>query len=254
MGKIAILVYGIVCYASFLVTILYAIGFVGNFVVPKSIDSGTAGAALPAIAINVFLLLLFAIQHTIMARPRFKKWWTQRIPKSIERSTFVLFASLLLLLLFWQWRPMPSAIWSFDSGPVHWILTAICFTGWALVFYSSFLIDHFDLFGLRQVYLHWTDKPYTQKRFSTPTLYRFVRNPLMLGFLIAFWSAPVMTQGRLLFAAVSTAYIFFGVRLEERDLANALGDPYRHYHRKTSMIIPMPPREATSDKKAESVG
>lgn len=235
-----VMLYGLVCYFAFFGAILYAIGFVGNFVVPKSIDTGIIESPAKAVAIDALLLGLFAIQHTIMARPGFKKWWTRYVPVQIERSTFVLAASLLLMLLFWQWRPMPGVVWSVEHELAGALLTGISLIGWGLVFYSSFLIDHFDLFGLRQTFFHWRSWTYTHPPFKKPLLYQLVRNPLMLGFLLAFWATPVMTQGHLLFAGLSTAYILVGIQFEERDLLRILGEDYRLYRRRTPMIFPWP--------------
>ncbi len=238
MKKILFLKYGLAGYASFLVTILYAIGFVGNLWVPKGIDAGAAGPAGPSILINVLLMALFAIQHTVMARPAFKRIWTKIVPEPLERSTFVLFTSAVLLLLFWQWRPMPEVVWEAGNALAAKVLLGVYFAGWAMVFYSSFLIDHFDLFGMRQVALYFQGKAYSPKPFRTPGLYRYVRNPLMLGFVIMMWSAPMMSQGRLLFALVVTAYIFIGIRFEEKDIGDALGEEYARYRAATPMIFP----------------
>lgn len=238
MSKILSFTYGLIAYAAFLIAILYAIGFVGSFVVPKNINSGTAGPIGISILINAFLLALFAIQHTIMARPGFKKWWTQITPVQIERSTFVLIASLILLLLYWQWRPMPTVLWSVDNAVGKSILVAINLLGWALVFYSSFLIDHFDLFGLRQVYLYLVGKEYTHPIFRKISLYKRIRHPLMLGFLLAFWSTPLMSLGHLLFSGLTTAYIFIGIQFEERDLLQHLGEDYTRYRKETPMVLP----------------
>jgi protein-S-isoprenylcysteine O-methyltransferase Ste14 len=245
--------YGLVCYAAFFVTILYAIGFVANLGVPKSIDSGVAGPVGQAVVINVLLLSLFVVQHTIMARPAFKRWWTQYVPKPVERSTFVLFSSLILLLVFWQWRPIAGGLWRIEDPLARGMLYGISFMGWALVFYASFLIDHFDLFGLRQVYSHLRRREYTHPEFQTPLLYRLVRNPLMLGFLIAFWFTPDMTYGHLLFAGLTTGYIFFGVSFEERDLAKILGEDYLRYRERTPMILPLPRRKSVEDEAGRPV-
>lgn len=236
--------YGAVSYVLFLGTFLYLIGFVGNYLVPKSIDSGAEGPVGQAVIINVVLIALLGLQHSIMARPRFKTWWTKFIPKPIERSTFVLFTNLLLLLLVWQWRPMTAIVWQVDHSIGRSLLTGLSFGGWALVLYSTFLIDHFDLFGMRQVFLHLRGRPYAQVPFVTPLLYKIVRNPLMLGFVTAFWFTPTMTQGHLLFAIVTTAYILVGISLEERDAAEELGDGYRRYRANTPMLLPWPRKKS----------
>ena len=217
-------------------------GFVGNFAVPKSIDSGSQGAGATAILVNVLLVGLFAAQHTIMARPGFKTWWTSFVPAPMGRSTFVLITSLLLGLLYWQWRPLPETVWLVEFAPLRAILIALSFVGWGIVLYSSFLIDHFDLFGLRQVTLHLRGLPYRHHPFMERSLYKFIRHPLMAGFLIAFWATPTMTEGHLLFAGLMTVYIFFGIHMEERDLLRMLGDDYRGYHARTPMLLPGPGR------------
>ena len=238
MKKAAVFAYGLLAYALFFVTILYAMGFVANLGVPKSIDSGEPGPALPALLVNSLLLGAFAVQHTIMARPSFKRWVTRYMPAAAERSTFVLIASGLLLFAFWQWRPMPGVIWRVESEPAASALHAGYWFGWFLVFFSTFLINHFDLFGLRQVWLNLRGRRYPPLVFRMTGLYRVVRHPLMLGFLIAFWSAPVMTEGRLLFAALTSAYILAGIQFEERDLERAHGEAYRRYQRSVPMLIP----------------
>ena len=240
MSRWFILVYGVVAYAVFLASFLYAIGFVGGFVVPKTIDSGSAADASAAVLVDLGLLSLFAIQHSVMARPFFKRWWTGVIPPAAERSTYVLASSVLLLLLFWLWRPLPGIVWNFDSPAAAGLLWAIFAVGWLIVFVSTFLINHFDLFGLRQVYLSFLGKPYSPPPFQTPWLYRVVRHPIMLGFLIAFWATPTMTYGRLLFAAVVTAYVLVAVRLEERDLLVYYGRAYSAYQRQVRMLLPLP--------------
>jgi methanethiol S-methyltransferase len=238
MGKIIALLYGIVAYLAFVVTIVYAIGFVTGIGVPKTIDSGAVGEPIGAIIVNLLLMSLFAIQHSVMARPQFKKWWTRIVPVSVERSTFVLFSSLALMLLFWQWRPMPAVVWQVTNPQIAASLLGLNLIGWVLVFVSTFLINHFELFGLHQVANNLGGKPMPAVRFKTPLLYNLVRHPIYLGFIIAFWATPVMTAGHLLFAAVTTAYIFVGIALEEHDLVELFGDEYRRYRQRVSMIVP----------------
>jgi methanethiol S-methyltransferase len=240
MTRIWYLAYGIVAYLLFFAAILYGIGFVGDLaVVPKGINGGTPTTLVTALTVNLLLLLLFAVQHNIMARPWFKDWWTQYVPRPIERSTYVALASLILMLLYWQWRPIGEIVWHVDNTTVRGILWALYFFGWALVFYSSFVIDHFELFGLAQVWRHFRGAEHATAPFSERSLYRWVRHPLMLGFIIAFWSAPTMTLGRLLFAAVTTLWILIAIKIEERDLAHFLGEPYREYRARTPMLLPM---------------
>ena len=236
--KLVAFLYGAAAYLTFFVTILYAIGFVSDIAVPKAIDTGEKSPFFEALAINLALMSLFAVQHSVMARKGFKQWWTQFIPKPIERSTYVLFASLTLLLLFWQWRPMPATIWHIEGHKLALSIAVLSLVGWVIVFTSTFLINHFELFGLHQVVRNLSGKKMPAPIFRTPLLYNFVRHPIYLGFIIAFWAAPTMSAGHLLFAVVTTAYIFVGILLEERDLIDMFGDEYRHYRERVSMLIP----------------
>lgn len=240
MGRILILIYGVIAYVVFLAAFLYAIGFVGGMVVPKTIDSGVPGAPLTAVVINLLLLGAFGLQHSIMARPGFKRAWTKVIPPAAERSTFVLVASLLLMLLYWQWRPLPDPVWHVGNEIVAMILQVLFWFGWAVVLFATFLINHFDLFGLRQIWLNLQSKPYTHLPFRVTSFYRVIRHPLMFGFIVAFWAAPTMSQGRLLFAIVTTAYILVAIRLEERDLIAYHGEKYVAYRRSVPALVPLP--------------
>ena len=238
LSRLAAFVYGLACYLVFFVTFLYSVGFVANLVVPKTIDSGPAAPVVEALVINLLLLTLFAVQHSVMARKPFKQWWTQYVPKSIERSTYVLFASLALVLLFWQWRPMPGILWHIEEPEMAAAVLGVSFVGWLIVLTSTFLINHFELFGLNQVANNLTGAEAAPFRFKTPLYYKFVRHPIYLGFVIAFWAAPTMSVGHLLFAAVTTAYIFVGIFFEERDLIETFGDEYRRYRKRVSMLVP----------------
>jgi methanethiol S-methyltransferase len=237
MGRFIALLYGLAAYLIFFFTFLYAIGFVCSLVVPKTIDTGTIVSLSEAVIVNLLLMSLFAIQHSVMARKQFKQWWTQYVPASVERSTYVLLASLALVLLFWQWRPIPTLVWQIANPTIAIAITGLSFVGWLLVLTSTFLINHFELFGLHQVVNNLSGRKALAPRFKTPVLYNFVRHPIYLGFIIAFWAAPVMTVGHLLFAAVTTAYIFVGIFLEEHDLVELFGDDYQRYRERVSMLI-----------------
>jgi protein-S-isoprenylcysteine O-methyltransferase Ste14 len=238
MARVIALLYGLIAYLVFAATIIYSIGFVTGLVVPKTIDSGLAGPPMQAVIINLLLMSLFAIQHSVMARPRFKKWWTRIVPPTVERSTFVLFSSLALAFLFWQWQPIPVVVWQVTNPQVAASLLGLSLFGWVFVFVSTFLINHFELFGLHQVANNLVGRPMPAMRFKTPLLYNLVRHPIYLGFLIFFWATPVMTGGHLLFATVTTAYIFVGIALEEHDLIELFGDEYLRYRKRVSMIVP----------------
>jgi protein-S-isoprenylcysteine O-methyltransferase Ste14 len=257
IARLLILLYAVGSYALFTASFLYALGFVGNYVVPKSIDVGEVTDPGTAIAVNLLLLGLFAFQHSTMARPSFKRWWTRHLPDACQRSTYVLVSSLLLLLLFWQWRPIPAPIWQ-TSGIVAAVLTAIHWLGWLIAFASTHMIDHFGLFGLRQAVFAMRGAEMPGQSFRTPLLYKIVRHPLMLGFLLAFWATPAMSAGHLLFALATTAYILLGLHFEERDLLAEFGATYQQYRRQVPMLVPFlfarragrpePPRTAGSPR------
>lgn len=248
MKKSILFLYGVIAYVIFFGTFLYAIGFVGNLLVPKSVDAGTQGLFFQSVTdgnfilsaiVNALLLSVFALQHTIMARPAFKKWWTKIIPEAIERSTFVLLASLALLLIFWQWRPMTGVIWEINTPILVTIATGIFWIGWLIVLASTFMINHFHLFGLLQVFENMKGQDLSGLHFSKKFLYKFVRHPIMTGFIIAFWATPLMTTGHLLFAVVTTLYVIIAVKhLEEPDLVKEIGEPYKKYQEEVPMLIP----------------
>lgn len=238
MPRLFILLFGIASYTIFFATFLYAIGFVGNLVVPTTIDGVSTSPLWMAISVNLGLLTVFALQHSVMARPAFKRWWTRIVPVPMERSVYVLLSSLALIVLFWQWQPMGGVVWNVEHPVGRAVLYALFASGWLMVLVTTFLINHFDLFGLRQVWLYFREKPYTSLRFKTPGPYRMVRHPLYVGWLTAFWATPTMTAAHLLFAIGTTAYILVAIRYEERDLVAFHGDEYADYRRRVPMLIP----------------
>jgi protein-S-isoprenylcysteine O-methyltransferase Ste14 len=254
MNRVLTFLYGALCYALFLVSFLYAVGFTAGIGIPTPMDGAARGDFWHSVSIDLALLGLFAVQHSVMARPAFKVWWTSMVPKSIERSTYVLISSVLLLLVTTQWQPLPQSVWSVERPVARALLTALFWSGWLLVLLSTFLINHFDLFGLRQVYLNLRGAPYRELPFVCASLYRIVRHPLMLGFLIAFWATPRMSVGHLLFSMAVTGYIFVGVWLEERDLVRAHGDAYSEYQRRVPMLIPFLVRARTARHRGADAG
>ena len=248
-GGVVAVLYGLAAYGLFMVTILYAIGFVGDLWVPKSIDSGSTHSLIATLNVDIALLALFAVQHSVMARPAFKRWWTRLVPMSVERSTYVVFASAALILLFWQWQAIPALVWTIDNEIGRVVLDLMFWMGWGIVFASTFLINHFELFGLRQVFARATNRPIPASEFRTPLFYRVVRHPLYLGFLMAFWSTPDMTAGHLVFAIGTTGYILLAIVLEERDLIDAFGEQYRRYRREVRMLLPLPMRKVKETRR-----
>src|SRR5262249_1958637 len=238
MRRIGVFIYGVLSYACFFATFLYAIGFVGGFGVPRSIDSAAEGSVGVAVVVDLLLLTVFALQHSVMARPAFKRWWTRIVPEPAGRSPSVLASSLALLFLFWQWRPIGGVVWHVEHPVGQAVLYGLFAAGWLTVLITTFLINHFDLFGLRQVWLHLRGQPYRPLGFVTPGPSRHVRHPLSVGWLFAFWSTPTMTAAHLLFAVMTTAYILIAIRFEERDLGEFYGESYAEYRRNVPMLVP----------------
>jgi protein-S-isoprenylcysteine O-methyltransferase Ste14 len=237
IGRVAALIYGLASYLVFFLSFVYAVAFIGNYPVPTTLDVGPQSGLAQSILIDIVLLGVFALQHSVMARPAFKRWWTTIVPVSCERATYVLLSSLLMVLVFWQWRPIATTVWRVEGWPAA-MLTAISGIGWLIALTSTYMIDHFELFGLRQVFDALRGTAARAQSFRTPFLYRLVRHPLMLGFLLAFWATPHMTAGHLLFAVMTTGYILVGVGLEERDLVAQFGASYEQYRRRVPMLLP----------------
>ncbi|ORW90240.1 hypothetical protein AWB92_20425 [Mycobacterium sp. IEC1808] len=252
MKRYLTLAYGAAAYLLFLVAFLYLVAFVANLWVPRTVDHGLSSPIVEAIVVNVLLVGAFGIQHSVMARPAFKAWWTRFVPPSIERSTYVVLSSAVLLLLYWQWRTVPAVVWDVRQPAARVLLWGLFWLGWVIALGATFMINHFDLFGLRQAYLAWRQKPYTELHFRTHLFYRLVRHPLMLGFLISFWAAPTMTAGHLLFSIAMTTYILIAVHIEERGLVAALGSDYRQYRREVPMLVPIKHRPRR--RAAEALG
>lgn len=238
MSRVLSCLYGAVAYTAAVGALLYAVAFVVGLPVPRTLDVGPIGPVTEAVVVNVLLMSLFAVQHSIMARPGFKQWWTRFVPPAIERSTYVLLASLALILLMWQWRPIPAVIWQVNDPSLASAIRVLAFAGFAFALLSTFMINHFELFGLQQVFANTTGRAGEKPLFKTPAFYRFVRHPIYLGFIVLFWATPVMTAGHLLFAATTTAYILIGIALEEHDLIAVFGDEYRSYRQRVGMLLP----------------
>lgn len=250
MKRVLAFIYGAICYLVFFLSFVYAIGFIGNLVVPKSIDSGAASGFWPSLFVNLGLLALFGLQHSGMARPGFKRWWTKIVPQPVERSTYVLFASLALILLMALWQPMPTVVWNVDGEAGQIVLWTLYGLGWGLVLAATFMISHAHLFGVKQVHEYLNELEPSEPGFQTPGLYRYIRHPILAGFFITFWATPRMTAGHLVFALATTGYILVAVRLEERDLIAVFGEKYRKYRRRVPMLIPWPGKKEPIEERA----
>jgi protein-S-isoprenylcysteine O-methyltransferase Ste14 len=246
--RVGFFAYGLLCYLMFLAVYAYMVGFMGNLVVPRSIDSDPTTPWPLAIGVNLLLIAVFGVQHSVMARPTFKNWWTRIVPRPVERSTYVLLSNLCLILLFWQWRAIDVVLWDVQNPAARALLWGLFASGWLLVVFATLLLNHFDLFGLRHVWLHLLGRPYTKLVFQVPLLYGRVRHPLYLGWLIAFWATPTMTVGHLLFSAGMSAYILIGIYFEERNLMQAHGRSYEEYRRRVPMLVPLPGRRFEGDE------
>lgn len=238
MKRVVAFVYGTLCYLLFLATFLYGVAFLGNFGLDRTIDGAATVPFGQALLVNTLLLGLFAVQHSVMARPSFKQWWTTFIPTPVERSTYVLFSSLALLLLFYAWQPMGGTIWEAQDPIVRGAMYSLFAGGWLLILVTTFMINHFDLFGMRQVWLYLTGQPYTPLKFTKPGFYRYVRHPLYVGWLLTFWATPTMTAAHLVFSIATTAYILIAIQFEERDLVTAHGSAYDEYRKQVPMLVP----------------
>lgn len=238
MNRLAAFAYGTLCYLLFLATFLYAVAFLGNFGLERTIDGAATVSFGYALLVNTMLLGLFAVQHSVMARPAFKRWWTRFVPKPVERSTYVLFSSLALLVLFSAWQPMGGMIWEVQDPITRGMIYGLFAGGWLVILIATFLINHFDLFGMRQVWLYLRRQPYTPLKFATPSLYRYVRHPLYVGWLLTFWAAPTMTAAHLVFSIATTAYILIAIQFEERDLVEVHGAAYDEYRKQVPMLVP----------------
>jgi protein-S-isoprenylcysteine O-methyltransferase Ste14 len=253
MNRIAALGYATASYLFFFVTFIYSIGWIGNLFVPSSIDVGASDASFAeALLINLVLLSVFAVQHSVMARPAFKRWWTRFVPQPVERATYVLFSTLALVALYAWWQPMTGVVWEIESEAGRAVMQGVYLFGWGLLLYATFILDHFGLFGVRQAVMHWNGESHEKELFVTPSLYRFVRHPIYVAWLVIFWAAPTMTVGHALFTAMTTAYILVAIQLEERDLIDQFGETYVSYKQTTPALVPIPARREIRPRRTAS--